>query len=142
MATEPFLQAESALAELAEQFAQWRQTRQAQEPIPSWLWNQAVTLTALLPLSQVAKRLRLSRTDLKKHCLRQPELGPADAVPSPPAFMEVTGRALGVRPGPAVSVTLLEVERPAGARLRVHSPTALPVVAVLRAFLESPGCCN
>ena len=74
--TESVLQAEPALAELADQFAQWRQTRQAHEPIPPRLWSQAVTLTALLPYSQVAKRLRLSPTDLKKRCLARPEMSP------------------------------------------------------------------
>ncbi len=70
MATEAFLQAEPALADLAAQFEQWRQTRQPHEPIPPRLWSQAVALTALLPYSQVAKQLRLSPTDLKKRCLR------------------------------------------------------------------------
>ena len=60
MATEPGLQAEPTLAELADQVAQWRQTRRAHEPIPPRLWSQAVALTALLPYSQVAKRRRLS----------------------------------------------------------------------------------
>lgn len=140
MATESLLQAEPALAELADQFAQWRQTRRAHEPIPPRLWRQAVDLTALLPYAQVAKRLRLRPTDLKKRCLAQPEMDPVDAAPPSPAFMEVTGLALGM--GLAASATLIEVERPDGARLRVHSATALPLAAVLRAFLESPGCCN
>jgi hypothetical protein len=36
-----------------------------QERIPPTLWDQAVVLTTRLPGSQVAKRLRLSPTDLK-----------------------------------------------------------------------------
>ena len=52
MAHEPFQQAEAALAELAEQFERWRQTRATgQERIPPRLWEQAVALyrAALFP---------------------------------------------------------------------------------------------
>src|SRR5512134_787366 len=136
MMTESVLQAEPALADLAEQFAQWRQTRQPHEPIPPRLWSQAVALTALLPYSQVAKRLRLSPTDLKKRCLARPEMDPADTSPAP-TFVEVTGVAVGAEP--TSHTLLIEVERPDGARLRVHAAPSLPLAPVLRAFLESPG---
>src|SRR5512144_1335389 len=140
MTTDTVLQAEPALADLADQFAQWRQTRQAHEPIPPRLWSQAVTLTALLPYAQVAKRLRLSPTDLKKRCLARPGMDPAEATSPAPAFIEVTGVAFGAAP---VSHTMLiEVERPDGARLRVHAAPSLPLTPVLQAFLDSPGCCN
>ena len=138
--TESVLQAEPALADLADQFAQWRQTRQPHEPIPPRLWSQAVALTALLPSSQVAKRLRLRPTDLKKRCLARPGISPAEATPPAPAFVEVTGVALHAER--ASNRLLIEVERPDGARLRVQATTALPLVPVLRAFLETTGCCN
>jgi hypothetical protein len=99
-----------------------------------------MALTALLPYSQVAKRLRLSPTDLKKRCLARPGMSPVDAGPSPPAFIEVTGVAFGAES--ASQALLIEVERPDGARLRVHAAPSLPLGPVLRAFLESPGCCN
>lgn len=138
--TEPVLQAEPALAELADQFAQWRQTRQPHEPIPPRLWSQAVALTARLPYSQVAKRLRLNRTALKNRCLARPEMDPAEVSPPAPAFVEVTGVAVAAAPvSPPV---LIEIERPDGARLRLHAAASLPLAPVLRVFLESPGCCN
>jgi len=140
MTTDAVLQAEPVLADLAEQFAQWRQTRQGHEPIPPRLWSQAVALTALLPYSQVAKRLRLSPTDLKKRCLARPGMAPAEATPPTPTFVEVTGVAL--RAERASNGLLIEVERPDGARLRVQATTALPLMPVLRAFLETAGCCN
>ena len=88
--TEPLLQAEPALADLAEQFEQWRQTRAtAQERIPQLLWDQAVVLTTVLPRSQVAKRLRLSPTDLKKHCLTRQGSRVAEAAAPHPGFVEV-----------------------------------------------------
>ena len=138
--TEPVLQAEPALADLAGQFAQWRQTRQPHEPIPPRLWSQAVALTALLPYSQVAKRLRLSPTDLKKRCLARPGMISAEPTPRTPAFVEVTGAAFGTVP--ASQTLLIEVERPDGARLRVHAAASLPLASVLRAFLDAAGCCN
>ena len=91
MATKPILQAELALADLAEHFEHWRRSRATvQERIPQPLWDQAVVLTTVLPGSQVAKRLRLSPTDLKKQCLARhrrphPLLGvpTGDSLPHP-----------------------------------------------------------
>jgi len=137
MATEPFLQAEPALADLAEQFEQWRQTRATvQERIPPTLWDQAVVLTTMLPCSQVAKRLRLSPTDLKKQCLARQGSRVTEATSPQPGFIEVTTPAFGA--AAASSATLIEVERPDGVRLRLQYRTAPPpLVTVLRAFLES-----
>jgi hypothetical protein len=136
MATEPLLQAESALADLAEQFEHWRRTRAtAQERIPLTLWDQAVVLTTLLPCSQVAKRLRLSPTDLKKRCLARQGSLVAEAAPPHSGFIEVTAHGFGAAAAP--SATLIEVERPDGARLRLHYRAAPPPLAtLLRAFLE------
>ena len=137
MATEPLLQAESALADVAEQFEHWRQSRAtARERIPPTLWDQAVMLTTVLPCSQVAKRLRLSPTDLKKRCLARQASIPAEATPLHPGFIEVTTHGFGAAAAP--SITLIEVERPDGARLRLHYRTAPPpLAALLRAFLET-----
>jgi hypothetical protein len=137
MATEPLLQAASALAEWADQFEHWRQTRAtAQERIPPTLWDQAVVLTTLLPCSQVAKRLHLSPTDLKKQCLARQASFLAAATPPHPDFIEVTAPGFGAAVAP--STPLIEVERPDGARLRLHYRTAPPPLAtLLRAFLET-----
>ena len=136
MVTEPFLPAEPALADVAAQFEQWRRTRAtAHERIPPALWDQAVVLTTMLPHSQVAKRLRLSPTDLKKQCLARQGAVVTDAVSSPPDFIEVTAHELSLA---APNATLIEVERPDGARLRLHYRTAPPpLTTVLQAFLES-----
>jgi len=134
MATKPILQAELALADLAEQFEHWRRSRATtQERIPAALWDQAVVLTTVLPGSQVAKRLRLSPTDLKKQCLARQTAIPATAVTPYPGFVEVT--APEFEPA-APHATVLEVERPDGARLRLQYRDSPPLAAVLRAFLE------
>src|SRR5512143_2801643 len=113
MATEPFLPAEPALADLAEQFEQWRRTRAtAPERIPPALWDQAVVLTTRLPRSQVAKRLRLSPTDLKKQCLARQEARVIEANSTHPGCIVVTARGQGAETLPP---TLIEVQRPDGA---------------------------
>jgi hypothetical protein len=134
MVNEPLLQTESALAELAEQFEHWRRSRATtQERIPPALWDQAVVLTSVLPRSQVAKRLRLSPTDLKKQCLARPTAISAAAVAPDPGFVEVT--VPGFEPA-APPATVIEVARPEGARLRLQYRDSAPsLAAVLGAFL-------
>ncbi len=136
MATE-LLQAEYALAELAEHFDRWRRSRATtRERIPPALWDQAVALTTWLPRSQVAKGLRLSPTDLKKHCLARPTAIPAAAVAPYPSFVEITH--VGLEPA-APQATTIEIERPDGARLRLRYRDSAPsLAAVLGAFLGSP----
>ena len=116
MAIELSLQAEAALADLAAQFERWRQTRAtAQERIPPILWERAVALAAVLPCAQVARRLRLRSTDLRKRGLAAPAAVATEVAVPIPDFVEVPV------PGPATpGITLIEVERPDGARLRVQ----------------------
>src|SRR5262249_61761041 len=62
-------QAEHQLTALADQFAHWRQQRTYRfAPIPLPLWEQAIALTAVLPLASVAKRLGVRGRDLHKRC--------------------------------------------------------------------------
>ena len=140
MTTELSLQAEAALADLAEQFERWRQTRATgQERIPPRLWDQAVALSTVLPGSRVARRLRVRSTDLRKRARVKPAPGTTEGTGPTPAFVEVAVPW----PGPATpGITLIEVERPDGARLRVQYRDAPPLAAVLRAFLEPARCCN
>lgn len=140
MAHEPLQQAEAALADLAEQFERWRQTRATgQERIPPRLWDQAVALSTVLPCSRVARCLRVRSTDLRKRALVKPAPGTPEGTGPTPAFVEVAVPW----PGPATpGITLIEVERPDGARLRVQYRDAPPLAAVLGAFLEPARCCN
>ena len=76
MTTESPLQVETALAELAEQFEDWRRSRTTgQERIPPRLWDQAVALSTVLPCSRVARSLRVRSTDLRKRALVKPAPG-------------------------------------------------------------------
>jgi hypothetical protein len=69
--------AEHHLTQVADRFDHWRQTRTTPaEPIPHDLWEQAIALTAMFPITRVARRLRVSGGELKKRCaavsLRRP----------------------------------------------------------------------
>jgi hypothetical protein len=68
MKTMTHAHAEHQLTQLAQRFDHWRQRRTTpRSRIPRPLWDQAISLTAVLPVSRVAKHLRLSTSDLKKH---------------------------------------------------------------------------
>src|SRR5207302_288643 len=79
-------QAEHQLTHVADRFAHWRQTRTAPaEPIPQYLWEQAIALTTVFSISRVATRLHVSGGELKKRCAAH------HAMPSPPASTTALG---------------------------------------------------
>jgi hypothetical protein len=61
MSTLPPTHPEERLTHVAQQFAQWRQSRTTPRGrIPKPLWAQAVALSAVLPLTRVAQQLGLT----------------------------------------------------------------------------------
>lgn len=131
------LRTDHQLDQLAGQFEHWRQTRShPSERIPQALWDQAAALALAtgLPYSHVAKHLRLSPSDLKKHMGAQPHS--PSRVPAPAlSFVEVPPT---LEHGAASSGTEIELERADGARLRLRSgESTLPLAALVRAFLET-----
>jgi hypothetical protein len=127
--------AEQALSDLAEQFAHWRRTRpNAHARIPQPLWDQAIALSRVLSDSKVAKRLRLSQTDLKKRRLAQPASAPLPAPPAPMTFVELTPALAW--PGASSGPLVVEFDRPDGARMRLRYPQSPPLAALVDAFLE------
>jgi hypothetical protein len=131
--------AEEQLAQLATQFDHWRQRRTTRaERIPPRLWQQATALTTVLPFSRVAKCLRVSWSDLRKQCVSS-HTNPVDNhTPTPLRFVEVP--PVSVRPFPPPGTTI-ELHRPDGVWLRMHSrESQVPLTALLRTFLETPGC--
>ena len=139
MLKETNVPAEQALSDLAEQFAHWRRTRpDAHARIPQPLWDQAIALSRVLSDSKVAKRLRLSQTDLKKRRLAQPAsaplAAPLAAPPAPMTFVELTpGQPW---PGASSEPLVVEFDRPDGARMRLCYPQPPPLAALVDAFLE------
>jgi hypothetical protein len=130
--------AEQELAQLAQQFEHWRQHRTPSfGPIPKPLWEQAVALTARLPLSQVAKQLRVRGSDLKKRCAARHEEPGAEPLSSAFGFVEVPTAPAWPLPTSGIEI---ELHRPDGARLRIAAPEShLPLTAVVRTFLETPS---
>lgn len=129
----PPTQAEEHLSQVAEQFAQWRQSRPNPRGarIPEPLWAEAIALAEVLPPTRVARHL-----GIKPHALKQ-RRGDRDspAVSSRPArstaFVEVTTEAT------RMETTEVEVQRPDGTRLRITYHDAAPVLApLLQTFLE------
>src|SRR3989442_13154205 len=83
-------QAEDQLNHLAQQFAQWRQSRTTfRGRIPKPLWAQAVALSQVLPLARVAKRLGLTPQTLKRRAGGQTPTVPTP-LPASPHFVEET----------------------------------------------------
>src|SRR5215510_10236221 len=138
MQIETPVHAEHQLDQLAEQFAHWRQQRTYRfAPIPLPLWEQAIALTAVLPLAAVAKRLGVRGRDLHKRCAARPEGPGAEPGPAALDFVEVPAASSWPHPAPP---TEIELHRADGARLWIRSPEAqLPLAALVRTFLEAPA---
>ena len=130
--------AEQQLTAVADRFDEWRQMRTTRaEPIPQHLWEQAIALTALCPMTCVARHLRVSGGELKKRCAAYHA---ARSAPASTAlgFVEVPAPPVWPRP---TEGTEIELHRADGARLRIHShEPQLPLVALVRTFLERSGC--
>ena len=128
--------AEHELAQLAQQFEHWRQHRTSVcGPFPPPLWEQAIALTAHLPMAQVAKQLRVRGSDLKKRCAAQPVAPSADGTPAILDFVELPAPPAWPRPTPSAEV---EFQRADGVRLRIQYYEPQPSLAGLaRTFLET-----
>ena len=129
--------AEQELTQVAARFQDWHHRRHTpSDPIPPWLWEQAVALTAVLSVSRVAQGIGVSWGTLKKRCTARPS-PPTAAEPSTTlSFVEVATPDVWPVPTPR---TEIELQRRDGARLRIHSSEAhLPLATLLRTFLETP----
>ncbi len=127
---------EQELAHLAQQFEHWRQHRPSPfGSIPKPLWDQAVALTARLPMVQVAKQLRVRGSDLKKRCAAQQGVPSADGTPPTLDFVELPTSSAWPKPTLSAEV---ELQRADGVRLRIQYYEPQPSLAGLaRAFLET-----
>lgn len=135
MPSNPTLELDQTLSRLAGRFDHWRRTRtRPQERIPEALWAEAVSLAQSLPIGRIARRCRLSPTDLKKHCDARSS---AVTIPTPtpePAFVELPPPGVWSIPGD--EPMLVELERPDGSRMRLryrHTPP--PLASLVEAFL-------
>src|SRR5919109_4744671 len=82
--------AEETLTDLAGRFEHWRQSRtHGRARIPEDLWDQAVALSMVLPNARVARRLRLSPTDLRKQRVARQGPSAIAGAETPPAFVDI-----------------------------------------------------
>ena len=132
-----------ALEEVAVHFEEWRvHKKNRRERIPERLWSEAIGLLGEHPISQVARRLRLSGTDLKNH--QAAPIGSAKGSEDAQGtiFVEVDPVVVGQAPGVVVQPIRLELERPDGLRLRIESGNSRDLLPVVERFMEDRGCCN
>jgi len=136
MKTIPPAHAEHQLTHVANRFDEWRQTRTTRtEPIPQHLWEQAIALTTIFPITRVATRLRVSGGELKKRCAAHHAARSTPAATAVLGFVEVPTAPLWPLPTSGIEI---ELQRPDGTRLRMHVPEPqLPLLGVVRAFLET-----
>jgi len=127
-------QADNALRDLVARFEDWRHNRSMPyERIPQPLWEQAVLLSTVLPPSRVAKALRLSHNDLKKHREAYQATLPSEPIPPELHFVELAGPRPGTVQGYAI-----EWQRPDGARMQIQCPDSpVSLSEWVRLFLES-----
>ena len=136
MKTIPPAHAEHQLTHVANRFDEWRQTRTTRtEPIPQHLWEQAIALTTMFPITRVATRLRVSGGELKKRCAAHHAARSTPAATAVLGFVEVPAAPLWHLPTSGIEI---ELQRPDGTRLRMYaSEPQLPLLGVVRAFLET-----
>ena len=132
-------QAEHQLTHVADRFDHWRQTRTTPaEPLPQYLWEHAIAFTTLFSIPRVATRLRVSGGELKKRCAAHHAALAAPTSTAALSFVEVPAAPVWPLPPAAIEIDL---HRPDGTRLRIAAQEPhLPLLAVVRAFLETPGC--
>ena len=91
----------------------------------------------MFSISRVATRLRVSGGELNKRCVAHHA---ARSTPASTAlgFVEVPAAPVWPLPPSAIEI---ELQRLDGTRLRIAAQEPLfPLLAVVRAFLETPGC--
>ena len=130
-------QAEQHLTHVTDRFDHWRQTRTAPaEPMPQYLWEQAIALPTIFSITRVATRLGVRGGELKKRCAAHHAARSAPASTAALRFVEVP--ATPVWPL-TTSDSEIALQRPDGTRLRIAAQEPqLPLLAVVRAFLETP----
>ena len=131
--------AEQQLTHVADRFDHWRQTRTTPaEPIPPYLWEQAIAFTTTFSIARVATRLRVSGGELKKRCVAYHAARSTPASTAALGFVEVPAAPVWPRTTSAIEIALQRLD---GARLRIAAhELQLPLLAVVRAFLETSGC--
>ena len=131
------------MAEVASHFEEWRREKKnRRERIPERLWAEAIDLLSDYPISEVAKQLRLSGTDLKKQQAANVKDAKTSKEEQFTRFVEIEPVVVGEVSSMAVGPVRLELERPDGLRLRIESGNSGDLLRVVERFMEERPCCN
>ena len=131
------------LEEVASHFEDWRgHKKNRRERIPEQLWSEAIDLLGEHPISQVAKNLRLSGTDLKKHQAAYLSGAKGAGEHLPATFVEVEPAEVGQVSSLAAQPIRVELERLDGLRLRIESVNSDDLLHVVERFMEDRPCCS
>ena len=125
MIQEPIPPLEPRLAQVRDQFENWRKTRQKRTAIPEALWEAAVSLSRDYPTLQISKALRLNYTTLKNR-VQAAHSGFFQRTGAGSAFVE-----LDFSRSTFPSECIVEMEDTTGSKMKMH----LKGVAVID-FLE------
>ena len=120
------------LEEVAEHFERWRRYKKKGDRIPQPLWDEAIGLVETHGVSQVARTLRLSATDLNK---RRGIVGTRQRRQAPvaeAAFVEIEHAPIAA---PDAQTQWMELERPDGMRLRIGPSQGVDMLALLERFM-------
>ena len=126
--------ADQQLEQLVDRFNHWRECRTTpRERIPQPLWDQAVSLTRVLPISRVATRLGLCGADLKKRCPNH------SAITSPQASAKALNFVEVPPPSSWLSTSVdIDIQRLDGSRMHIACQQQEASLATLvRAFVET-----
>ena len=121
--THPHLNRE--LLEAKRKIERWRRTRHRRTAMPEHLWQAAADVARVLGVNPVARAVRLDYYSLKKRVEAEGEAGNGSG-----SFIEV---AVTGASSPA-NGSLVEVERPDGARMRIHLATNREVLDLAESF--------
>jgi hypothetical protein len=131
----PPAQAEHQLTYVANAFADWRQTHvPLSDSMPQHLWEHAIALTKMFSITRVATRLGINGEELHQRCGAR-HTAPAVVSPLAPDFLEVPVTPAWLPPPSGMEI---ELQRPDGARLRIHADASqCSLTALVRTFLEN-----
>jgi hypothetical protein len=102
------------MGSVRQRLERWRRNRKKRSPIPDDLWASAAELARRYGLAKTARALRLDYYCLKERMETNNQQG-SRKMSAQPAFVELIPP-----PAAAVPECTMELENPAGARMRIH----------------------
>lgn len=130
------------LEEVAEHFARWRRSKRKGDRIPEKLWREAAALVSSYGVSRVARRLRLSGTDLNKRRRMTEAVRNEEASDGATPFVEIEPVVVDQAVRPESVALWLELERADGMRLRLGGAQGADLLGLVARFMETRSCCS